>query len=98
MPFAESGVKYILTAVLPDNMRMRDAGDTLHGSNAFVLANKGRAEHLMWCIERADGGRGVGFTGGRYHKNWGDENFRKLFLNALLWVAKAEVPAGGVEA
>ena len=97
MRFAESGVTYILTAVPPDNTRTRDAGDTPHGSNAFVRANKGRAEHLMWCIERADGGRGFGFTGGHYHKNWADENFRKLFLNALLWVAKADVPAGGVE-
>ena len=51
----------------------------------------------MWCIERQDGGRGFGFTGGHFHKNWGDENFRKVFLNALLWVAKAEVPADGVQ-
>jgi hypothetical protein len=51
----------------------------------------------MWCIERPDGGRGFGFTGGHFHKNWGDENFRKLFLNALLWLAKAEVPGNGVE-
>jgi hypothetical protein len=26
----------------------------------------------------------------------GDENFRKLVLNALVWTAKMEVPAGGV--
>jgi hypothetical protein len=29
--------------------------------------------------------------------NWGNENFRKVVLNALLWIAKAEVPANGVE-
>lgn len=50
----------------------------------------------MWAIERADGGRGVGFTGGHRHANWGNENFRKVVLNALLWVAKAEVPKDGV--
>ena len=50
----------------------------------------------MWCTERADGGRGVGFTGGHFHKNWEDENFRKIVLNAMLWITKIEVPEGGV--
>jgi hypothetical protein len=39
----------------------------------------------------------VGFTGGHAHKNWGNDNFRKLILNALLWTAKMEVPAEGVQ-
>jgi len=50
----------------------------------------------MWVSERPDGGRGFGFTGGHRHVNWGNENFRKVVLNALLWIAKAEVPAQGV--
>jgi type 1 glutamine amidotransferase len=95
MRFADSGVTHILTAVPPD--RTREGKDDAHGGNAVVRANKGRPEHLMWCVERPEGGRGFGFTGGHYHKNWADENFRKVFLNALLWVAKAEVPANGVE-
>jgi hypothetical protein len=28
--------------------------------------------------------------------NLGDDNFRKLVLNALVWVAKGDVPANGV--
>ena len=51
---------------------------------------------LAWALERYDGGRGVGFTGGHFHKNWHMEPFRKLVLNSILWVAKADVPAGGV--
>lgn len=51
----------------------------------------------MWAVERADNGRGFGFTGGHFHKNWGNADFRKTILNALLWVSKVEVPAGGVE-
>ena len=35
-------------------------------------------------------------TGGHFHKNWGNDNFRKVVLNAILWSAKAEVPATGV--
>ena len=30
----------------------------------------GKKQTLMWGIEREDGGRGVGFTGGHYHRNW----------------------------
>ena len=51
---------------------------------------------LAWATTRDDGGRGFGFSGGHYHKNWHMEPFRKLVLNAILWVAKAEVPEGGV--
>jgi len=51
---------------------------------------------LAWAYTRADGGRGFGFTGGHTDKNWHMEPFRKLVLNAILWVAKAEVPEGGV--
>jgi type 1 glutamine amidotransferase len=51
----------------------------------------------MWVLQRPDGGRGFGFTGGHYHKNWSDPDFRKVVLNALVWIAKAEVPANGIE-
>ena len=51
----------------------------------------------MWAVERGDGGRGFGFTGGHFHDNWGNDNFRTVVLNGLLWLAKAEVPNGGVE-
>ncbi|MHC4569280.1 MAG: ThuA domain-containing protein, partial [Planctomycetota bacterium] len=51
---------------------------------------------LAWATERKDGGRGFGFTGGHYDSNWHIEPFRKLVLNAILWTAKVEVPAGGV--
>jgi hypothetical protein len=47
-------------------------------------------------VERPDGGRGVGFTGGHFHKNWLNDDFRKAVLNALLWICKAEVPRDGV--
>jgi len=53
-------------------------------------------EHMMWATERKDGGRGVGFTGGHFHKNWGDENFRKIVLNALVWLVKLDVPKDGI--
>jgi membrane dipeptidase len=52
-------------------------------------------EVLAWAVERQDGGRGFGFTGGHFHANWGLPDFRRMIVNALLWVAKVEVPKGG---
>jgi len=51
---------------------------------------------VMWAYDRPDGGRGFGITGAHYHKNWADDNFRKVVLNALLWISKVEVPKDGV--
>ena len=67
------------------------------GPYPHIQAATGRPEAMMWAVERPDGGRGFGFTGGHFHDNWGNDNFRKTILNALLWVSKVEVPAGGVE-
>ncbi len=67
------------------------------GPYPHIQAEKGQPETTMWAVERADGGRGFGFTGGHFHDNWGNDNVRKAVLNALVWVTKAEVPASGVE-
>ena len=56
----------------------------------------GKRQTLMWGIERKDGGRGVGFTGGHYHRNWAIDDFRKIVLNAVVWVAGVDVPENGV--
>ena len=49
-----------------------------------------------WAVERADGGRGFGFTGGHFFANWWNADFRKLILNAIVWTARLEVPEQGV--
>ncbi len=89
------GVTPILSAVPPESTRK--AGDSSHGGNAAVRSRKGMSEHVAWAFERPDGGRGFGLTGAHFHKNWGDPDFGKIVLNALLWTAKAEVPPSGVE-
>lgn len=92
------GLKFqpILVATPPDEVR---DGPYVYpkGPYPHIQANKGRAEAMLWTVERPDGGRGYGFTGGHFHDNWGDENFRKVVLNTMLWTAKVEVPANGVE-
>ena len=67
------------------------------GPYPHIQANKGRAEAMMWAVERPDGGRGFGFTGGHFHDNWGNDDFRKSVLNAMVWLTKTEVPAKGIE-
>jgi type 1 glutamine amidotransferase len=90
-----AGVTPILTATPTDATR---DGPYVYpkGPYKHIQAAKGRPEHVMWCTERADGGRGVGFTGGHFHKNWKQDDFRRLVLNAILWMAKHAIPAGGV--
>ena len=67
------------------------------GPYPHIQAAKGQAEAMMWVVERADGGRGMGFTGGHFHDNWAEANYRKVVLNALVWLAKMDVPAKGIE-
>ena len=94
-PEGEKGILPLLVATPSDEVR---DGPYVHpkGPYPHIQARKGEPETMMWCTERADGGRGVGFTGGHFHKNWEDENFRKIVLNAMLWIAKMDVPEGGV--
>jgi type 1 glutamine amidotransferase len=91
------GVTPILTAVPPESTMSRPDGT--HSGNPTVreAVKNGEPQHMAWACERADGGRGFGWTGAHYHKNWGNDNFRKLVLNAILWTAKAEVPSDGVQ-
>jgi len=96
MRFAENmeNVTPILTAIPPDSTRKRKDG--AHSGNPHVRARMGMPEHVAWAYQRPDGGRGFGFTGGHWHWNWAHDDFRKLVLNALVWITGAEVPPDGV--
>ncbi|MDB9741696.1 hypothetical protein OAB00_02460 [Akkermansiaceae bacterium] len=52
---------------------------------------------VMWAKERENGARGIGLTGGHYHKNWANDNFRMQVLNSIIWGLKMEVPIEGVK-
>ncbi len=96
-PEGMKGVTPILSAVPPDSTRGKPGASSTHGGNPEVQKHAGEPEHVMWAFERQNGGRGFGFTGAHFHKNWGEENFRKVVLNAILWIAHAEVPENGVD-
>ena len=88
------GVTPILTAIPPDSTRKRPDGP--HSGNPTVRGRMGLPEHVAWAYERPNGGRGFGCTGGHTHWVYAQNDFRKLMLNAVCWIAKIEVPAGGV--
>ena len=83
------GVTPILSDVAPASTMKR--GDGAHSGNPTVrkAVAAGKAQHVAWAYRRENGGRGFGFTGGHNHLNWGNDDFRKTVLNAILWVAKA---------
>ena len=86
----------ILTAKPSDEVR-KGPYVSPKGPYPHIIADSGKVETMMWVYERPDGGRSFGFTGGHTHTNWGDVSQRKVVLNALLWIAKVEVPRNGVE-
>lgn len=88
------GVTPILQAVPPESTRKGPDGP--HSGNPTVRARTGMPEVVGWTYERPNGGRGFGFTGMHTHWNWAQDGFRTTALNALVWIAKAEVPKGGV--
>lgn len=91
----KAGVKDILVATPSDAVRDGPYVSP-KGPYEHIQAAKGRPETMMWAVERPDGGRGFGFTGGHFHLNWQNDDQRRLMLNALVWLAKLEVPAGGI--
>ncbi|MFN7939498.1 MAG: ThuA domain-containing protein [Bryobacteraceae bacterium] len=65
---------------------------------AELPKDKPLTETLAWVTVRSNGGRSFGFTGGHFHVNWGMADFRKMVMNAVLWIAKVNVPKGGAVA
>ena len=98
------GVTPILTDMPPASTLVREDGSLARPENAHnnnphvresVLVRK-ELQHMAWAAEREGGGRGFGFTGGHNHWNWGNPNFRKVVLNAIVWCSQGVVPEGGV--
>lgn len=90
----EAAIRPFATAIPDDEARANPTWPPF--AKDHVLQASGRRETLAWSLQRADGGRGVGFAGGHFHWNWGHDDFRRLVLNAIVWAAGAEVPPGGV--
>ncbi len=91
------GVTPILTAVPPAATMSRPDGPASGNPYARAAVKRKERQTLMWASEHPGGGRGFGFTGGHVHWNWAHPGYRKLVLNAIAWIAGAEVPADGID-
>ncbi|MDG2185963.1 MAG: DUF1080 domain-containing protein [Mariniblastus sp.] len=93
-----SRVTPILSA-LPsaDTLKRKDGPHSGNPAVRKAVLEDKQPQHLAWAFVRGDGvGRGFGFTGGHFHSNWQNDDFRKLVLNAIVWSAKVDVPGNGV--
>jgi type 1 glutamine amidotransferase len=87
MRFQPSGVTSILSAIAPKHTMERKNGPHSGNDPVRKLVAEGVPQVVSWAYEREGGGRGVGYTGGHFHKNWEDDNARNLVLNAIEWTA-----------
>ena len=78
------------------NMRFREPDPRRNDLLQVQPPDEKQPQTVAWAVQRSDGGRGFACTGGHFHKNWEIEPYRRLVLNAIVWTARAEVPAGGV--
>lgn len=97
-PEGMKGVTPILTDLPPASSLTRPDGP--HEGNpevrAAVLERK-EPQHVMWVYQSPkNNSRGFGFCGGHYHKNWQQDDQRRLALNTIVWIAGIEVPKTGV--
>ena len=86
---------YPLATAIPTEKNMIRYGSSKFW-NKKAEDKLGTPQALLWCSDPAKGSRGAGFVGGHYHRNWAIENYRKLILNTIAWVARINVPADGV--
>jgi hypothetical protein len=58
-------------------------------------AQPGIDDVVSWAYERPSGGRSFAFTGCHLHASFGEEGYRRMLTNAILWTARFEVPKTG---
>ena len=63
----------------------------------FTVKSKDQEQIVGWAFERpnSNGGRSFGTTLGHFHDNFGNESFRRILVNGILWTAHYEVPETG---
>jgi type 1 glutamine amidotransferase len=66
-------------------------------ATSLLPPNAPKVETVAWGIERADGGRGFAIVMPHFYKNWRQDDLRRFILNGIVWTAKLEVPAEGVQ-
>jgi type 1 glutamine amidotransferase len=93
----DKNLVHILKQLPPASTLERPEGP--HSNNPHVRAavlERKEPQTVAWAYTRKNGGRSFGFTGAHVHNNWMDDNYRKLVVNALVWIANIDVPDTGI--
>jgi type 1 glutamine amidotransferase len=94
------GVTPILSALPPaDTLKRKDGAHSGNPAVRKAVLEDEEPQHVMWVFERPNelgGGRGFGFTGGHFHKNWQNDDQRRVVLNAIAWISGMAVPEKGL--
>lgn len=78
-------------------MRLKSGDAKLRPVLKAELPGEQEPQTVAWSLERQGGGRGFAFTGCHFFRNWENEDFRKVVLNAIVWTAGVEVPKQGMK-
>ncbi|MDQ8185736.1 ankyrin repeat domain-containing protein [Pelagicoccus sp. SDUM812002] len=95
MRFREDGGFEPILSGLPPLGSLGENGSRSGNASVRSALEAGEFQHLAWSRVGEDGQRGFGFTGGHFHQNWNDDDFRKLVLNGIAWTAGVQLPESG---
>ena len=95
-PQPQAPISHLLTTVPPTSSLGEDGPRSGNPAVRDALS-AGKPQSLAWAVEETGKPRGFGFTGGHFHHNWNDSDFRKLALNGIAWTANLAIPAKGIE-
>ena len=77
--------------------RRRDNENVTSLVSTMLPPEAPQKETVVWSVERADGGRGVGLVIPHFYRNWRIDDLRTLILNSICWTAKCEIPVDGIQ-
>lgn len=89
-PICEGMKPMELTEEYYFKLRFADEHKKLTPIITFDPEKKDWEQVVGWTIERANGGRGFGYTGGHYYKNFENPEIQEMLMKAILWTAHAE--------
>ncbi len=75
----------------------RPAANVVILATSMLPPESPQPQAVAWCVQRPDGGRGFGIVMPHFYRNWQREELRRVILNGIVWSAKLDVPATGVD-
>jgi type 1 glutamine amidotransferase len=68
---------------------------TDQATSLLQVTAQGKPVVVGWAYARPGGGRSFATTLGHFYRNFQQEDFRRMIVNAILWSAHVELPKSG---